>query len=166
MKYIKGHYVDAKTGISSAERSMKNGPALPSEDITVDAVDRRPSPALVIGTVPDGTTVPNAFEEITQEEHTELLQSYNDWRDQYEARQLQKARDNAKLTRSEFKLALLEINELDNVKAAIDDSGVDPRAVILWEDALHFHRTDSDLLRLAEELGYTEDQLDSIFGIS
>jgi len=166
MKYIKGHYVDSKTGIPATDRPMKNGPALPSGKINVDAVDRRPSPALVIGTLPDGEAVPDSFEEITQAEHATLIKSFNDWREQYAADQLQKARDNAKLTRADFKLALLERGELDNVKAAMADPSADPRAVILWEDALEFRRTNKDLLSLASELGYTEEQIDDIFGIN
>jgi len=166
MKYIKGHYVDAKTGRSAAERPMVNGPALPSDKISIDTVDRRVSPSLVIGTIPDGEEVPHSFKKITKTEHTKLVKSFNDWREQYAAEELQKARDRAKLTRAEFKLALLEIDELDNVKAAMEDSAVDSRARILWNDALHFHRTDSDLLRLAESLNYTEEQLDNIFGIN
>jgi len=75
-------------------------------------------------------------------------------------------RNRATLTRSEFKLALLDRSELDNVKAAMSDPSADPRAVILWEDALEFRRTNKDLLTLAAELGYTEEQLDDIFGIN
>jgi len=77
-----------------------------------------------------------------------------------------KQRENAKLTRSEFKLALLERDELDAVKQAMSSPDADPRAVILWEDALEFRRTNKDLLALASELGYTEEQLDDIFGIN
>jgi len=75
-------------------------------------------------------------------------------------------RSKAALTRSEFKLALLERGELDAVKQAMSSSDADPRAVILWEDALEFRRTNKDLLALASELGYTEEQLDDIFGIN
>jgi len=166
MKYVKGYYVDSKSGISAAESPMRNGPALPSSKLSVDAVDRRHSPSLIIGTLPDKVKVPSALEEITQEQHAELLQSYNDWRDRFAAEQLQKSRENASLTRAEFKLALLERNELDNVQTAMSDSGANPRAVILWEDALNFERLNDDLLTLASDLGYTEDQLDDIFGIS
>jgi len=77
-----------------------------------------------------------------------------------------KQRDRATLTRSEFKLALLDRGELDNVKSAMSDPSADPRAVILWEDALEFKRTNKDLLALAAELGYTEEQLDDVFGIN
>jgi hypothetical protein len=78
----------------------------------------------------------------------------------------QKARNRAKLSRAEFKLALLERDELENVKTAMSDANADPRAVILWEDANEFWRTNKDLLALASELGYTEEQLDDIFGIN
>jgi len=78
----------------------------------------------------------------------------------------QKARNRAKLSRAEFKLALLERDELENVKTAMSDANADPRAVILWEDANEFWRTNEDLLALAAALGYTEAQLDDIFGIS
>jgi len=166
MKYIKGHYVDSKTGKSAADFPMTSGPALPSDSITVDVVDRRPSPALVVGVMPDGEEVPSSFEEITQAEHAELVKSFNDWREQYAADQLAKARDRAKLSRAEFKLALLERGELDAVKAAMSDPSAEPRAVILWEDANEFRRTNKDLLALASDLGYTEEQLDDIFGIN
>jgi len=166
MKYIKGHYVDSKTGKSAADFPMTNGPALPSDSITVDAVDRRPSPSLVVGVMPDAEEVPSSFEEITQAEHAELVKSFNDWRKQYAEDQLAKARDRAKLSRADFKLALLERGELDAVKTAMTDPSADPRAVILWEDALEFRRTNKDLLALASELGYTEEQLDDIFGIN
>jgi hypothetical protein len=145
---------------------MVNGPALPSDKISIDAVDRRPSPTLVIGTLPDAEEVPSSFKEITQAEHAELVKSFNDWRKQYAADQLAKARDRAKLSRAEFKLALLERDELDAVKQAMSSPDADPRAVILWEDALEFRRTNKDLLALASELGYTEEQLDDIFGIN
>jgi len=166
MKYVKGYYVDAKDGRPANKHNLRHGPALPSDDLTVDAVDRRKRPALIIGTLPDDAEVPaDAMEEITEEEHADLMQSYTDWRNAYEAKQLQKARENAKLTRAEFKLALLEMGELDNVKAAMDAPDADPRAVILWEDALEFKRMNKDLLALADELGYTDQQLDEIFSI-
>jgi len=76
------------------------------------------------------------------------------------------ARERAALSRADFKLALLERDELDAVKEAMSDPDADTRAVILWEDALEFRRMNKDLLAFAAELGYTEEQLDDIFGIS
>ena len=90
MKYVKGYYVDAKDGRPANKHNLRHGPALPSDDLTVDAVDRRQRPSLIIGTLPDNAEVPtDAMEEITEEEHAELMQSYNDWRDAFEANQLE-----------------------------------------------------------------------------
>jgi len=91
---------------------------------------------------------------------------YGGWRrTNVKERIWREVREAAVMTRAEFKLALDERDELAAVEAAMNDSSADPRAVILWEDALHFHRTDPDLQRLATDLGYTEEQLDEIFGI-
>jgi len=82
------------------------------------------------------------------------------------AEALNNKREKASLSRADFKLALHDMGELENVKAAMSDPSADPRAVILWEDALEFKRMNKDLLALAEELGYTEQQLDEIFSIN
>jgi len=82
------------------------------------------------------------------------------------AEALKNKREKASLSRADFKLALHEMGELDNVKSAMSDPSADPRAVILWEDALEFKRMNKDLLALADELGYTEEQLDEIFSIN
>jgi len=79
---------------------------------------------------------------------------------------LKNKRERASLSRADFKLALHEMGELENVNAAMADPSADPRAVILWEDALEFKRMNKDLLALADELGYTDEQLDEIFSIS
>jgi len=75
------------------------------------------------------------------------------------------AREKASLTRAEFKLALLDMGELDNVKTAMTAPDLDPRVKILWEDSSIFNRTDDDLLAFAESMGYSEKQLDILFGI-
>jgi len=81
------------------------------------------------------------------------------------AEALKNKREKASLSRADFKLALHNMGELENVKAAMSDPEADPRAVILWEDALEFKRMNKDLLALADELGYTDEQLDEIFSI-
>ena len=74
-------------------------------------------------------------------------------------------RRNATLSRADFKIGLLEMGELDNVKAAMADPNTDPRVVILWEDAERFNRMHPDLLSFAQLMGYSEQQLDHLFGI-
>ena len=74
-------------------------------------------------------------------------------------------RSEASLSRADFKIGLLEMGELDNVKAAMADPNTDPRVVILWEDAERFNRMHPDLLSFAQVMGYTESQLDQLFGV-
>jgi len=72
----------------------------------------------------------------------------------------------ASLSRADFKLGLLEMGELDNVQALMDDPATDPRIKIMWEDSGRFERMHPDLLQLAEVMGYTEEQLDELFGVN
>jgi len=75
-------------------------------------------------------------------------------------------RRNASLSRADFKIGLLEMGELDNVQALMDDPATDPRIKIMYEDSGRFERMHPDLLQLAEVMGYTEEQLDELFGIN
>ena len=73
-------------------------------------------------------------------------------------------RSEASLSRANFKLALMEAGYLQAVKDFVANTA-DERIQILWEDSDNFARLDDDLLRLASDLGYTEADLDDIFGI-
>ena len=79
---------------------------------------------------------------------------------------LQKKREAASLSRADFKLGLLDMGELDAVKALMDDPDTDPRIKIMWEDSGRFERMHPDLLSFAEVMEYTESQLDQLFGVS
>ena len=81
-------------------------------------------------------------------------------------RALEQARKSASLSRADFKLGLLEMGELDAVKAAMADPETPERVVIMWEDSGRFERMHPDLLQLAEVMGYTEEQLDELFGVN
>ena len=74
-------------------------------------------------------------------------------------------RKEASLSRANFKLGLLDIGELDAVKQFIEQTN-DQRIIIMWEDSSRFRRTHPDLLRLASEMGYTDEQLDALFGVT
>ena len=74
-------------------------------------------------------------------------------------------RKEASLSRANFKLGLLDIGELDAVKQFIEQTN-DQRIIIMWEDSGRFERTHPDLLRLASEMGYTDEQLDALFGVT
>ena len=82
-----------------------------------------------------------------------------------EERALEQARESASLSRAEFKLGLLDIGELDAVKAVMEDPATPERVVIMWEDSGRFNRMHPDLLSFAQVMGYSEQQLDQLFGI-
>ena len=85
--------------------------------------------------------------------------------EQLAADKLQDARESASLSRADFKIGLLEMGELDAVKAVMADPDTDPRVVILWEDAERFNRMHPDLLSFAQAMGYTDEQMDALFGV-
>jgi len=74
------------------------------------------------------------------------------------------SRKTASLSKADFKLGLLSMGELQRVKDFIAQTG-DERIVILWEDSDKFERLNKDLLEMSSQLGYTDAQLDELFGI-
>ena len=78
---------------------------------------------------------------------------------------LEEKRQAASLSRAAFKLGLLDMGELDAVKAVMADPETPERVVIMWEDSGRFERMHADLLSFAEVMGYTEIQLDQLFGV-
>lgn len=78
---------------------------------------------------------------------------------------LESVRNNARLSRMNFKLALDEGGYLDDIEAHINSDDVNRKVKIMYQDALHFERMHHQLLQLAEEMAYTEEELDAIFGI-
>jgi len=76
---------------------------------------------------------------------------------------LERKRQYATLSPAQFRLNLLEIGELDSVEAMIPQA---PKEVqILWEYANSFERLHPALIQLAAAMGYTDEQLDALFGI-
>ena len=79
---------------------------------------------------------------------------------------LEKKRQAASLSRADFKLGLLDMGELDAVRAVMADPETPERVVIMWEDSGRFERMHPDLLSFAEVMGYTDEQLDALFGVT
>lgn len=77
---------------------------------------------------------------------------------------LLKRREAAKLSKANFKLALMEAGYLQDVKDFVANTN-DERIQILWEDSDTFARLDPDLLNMAEQMGYTDEQMDALFGV-
>jgi len=78
---------------------------------------------------------------------------------------LQKKREAASLSKANFKLALMEGGYLQDVKEFVANTN-DERIEILWEDSDTFARLDPDLLNMASQMGYTDEQMDALFGVS
>jgi len=77
---------------------------------------------------------------------------------------LQKKREAASLSKANFKLALMEGGYLQDVKDFVANTN-DERIEILWEDSDTFARLDPDLLNMATQMGYTDEQMDALFGV-
>ncbi|SOC56461.1 protein of unknown function [Chromohalobacter canadensis] len=84
-KHVTAYYLDAKDGRPATGAPLRHGPALPSPALVVDAVDRRQTPALIIGRMPADEPLAAGMELVSEERHAELLTSYNDWRDELAA---------------------------------------------------------------------------------
>jgi len=78
---------------------------------------------------------------------------------------LQSKRDRASLSRMAFMLALEEAGLYDEAEAAVESNQVSKTAKIMWRNASVFNRTDETLTSFASQLGYTDAQLDELFGI-
>ena len=83
-----------------------------------------------------------------------------------EDKALQKIREQASLTRMAFMLALEEAGLYDAAEAAVESDQVSKAGKIMWRNASVFNRTDETLTSFAEQLGYTDAQLDALFGIN
>ena len=81
-----------------------------------------------------------------------------------EERALEQARESASLSRANFKLALMEAGYLQDVKDFVANTA-DERIQILWEDSDTIARLDPDLLNMASQMGYTDEQMDTLFGV-
>ena len=81
-----------------------------------------------------------------------------------EERALEQARESASLSRANFKLALMEAGYLQEVKDFVANTN-DERIQILWEDSDTFARLNPDLLNMASQMGYTDEQMDALFGV-
>jgi len=75
-------------------------------------------------------------------------------------------RERASLTRMAFMLTLEENGLYDAAEAAVESDQVDKAAKIMWRNASVFNRTDETLVQFTTSLGYTEEQLDAVFGIA
>jgi hypothetical protein len=83
-----------------------------------------------------------------------------------EDKALQKIREQASLSRMAFMLALEKAGLYDAAEAAVESDKVSKAGKIMWRNASVFNRTDETLTSFAEQLGYTDAQLDALFEIN
>ena len=81
-------------------------------------------------------------------------------------KELEQARQGATLTRMAFMLALEDAGLYDQVEAAVNSGQLEKRSKIMWDNASQFERMHPDLVAIATALGYTDQQMDNIFGIN
>jgi hypothetical protein len=75
-------------------------------------------------------------------------------------------RSRASLSRANFKLALLSGGYLDAITAAMNDPATPANVRIMWEDSSTFDRLHPALLAMAAQMGYTDAEMDALFGIA
>ena len=82
-----------------------------------------------------------------------------------EAKVLQVKREKASLSRMNFMLALEDAGLYDEAEAAVDSDQVSKAGKIMWRNASVFNRMDETLVQFATSLGYTDEQMDQLFGV-
>ena len=95
-KFVKAYFVDSIDGTPSTDAPLRHGPAKPSEQLSIDAVDRRQRPPFIIGTIPDNEPIAEGMTEISQQHHFNLLSDFQAWRHAFEESQLEKRRSEMK----------------------------------------------------------------------
>jgi hypothetical protein len=78
---------------------------------------------------------------------------------------LENARAAARLTPAKFRLGLLAMDELDSVEAMMANPDTPRDMKIMWEYSSEFERMHPALLQMAAVMGYTDEQMDALFGI-
>ena len=78
---------------------------------------------------------------------------------------LQNKRNSATITPMQLRLILESEGHLDNVEAMMNDPATPKTDRIVWQYASVVERLNPLVLQLAQQFGYTDDQLDQFFGI-
>ena len=74
-------------------------------------------------------------------------------------------RKKATLSRMNFMLGLEDMGYYDTIKGLMESNEVDKRMKMMWESASVFERTNPYLLAMAENIGFSESDMDLLFGI-
>jgi hypothetical protein len=72
----------------------------------------------------------------------------------------------AKMHMADFRLALLSNGFLEQVETAMENPEMPRDAKILWEYSTTVHRNDPILNQVKAQLGFTDEDLDLVFGVN
>lgn len=163
IKHVIAYYVDAKDGRPASESPLRHGPALPSENLTVDAVDRRESPPLIIGTLPASEPLSPGMQLIDETEHAARVIDIEHWRESNSQRELEKKREAMVVSAFQAFAALDAAGYLDQVEAMMADPETPRVHRLAFQKAQEFRRTADTVAAWKERLELTDDQVDELF---
>jgi len=167
-KYLKAYYLDAKDGRPANEAPLRHGPVKPSENIEITVVDRRESPAVILGSIPSSESLAAGMTLIKKDEHDRLVAEVESWKVENELQELEKRRRGMVVTMRQARLALLKKGLLDQVQPAIDSLPEPDRraADIEWEYGATVERDNALIQSLTPAMGMTDTEVDDLFKLA
>jgi hypothetical protein len=163
IKYVTAYYVDAKDGRPASEAPLRHGPALPSDALTVTAVDRRESPSLIVGTLPASTPLTAGMQLIEEAAYTARVNDIEQWRESNAQRELEKKREGMVVSAFQAFAALDAAGYLDQVETMMADPETPRIHRLAFEKAQEFERTSPAVAAWAARLELTDEQVDELF---
>lgn len=163
VKHVTAYYTDARDGHLATDGPLRNGPALPSEALSVDIVDRRHNPALIVGTLPASEPLAAGMTLIGEAEHADLVAEYAAWRSRMAAEDLDRRREAMVVSRFQARAVLRRMGLREQVDAIIAAPDTDPVMIDAWNDASEFRRTSPTIAAIAGQLGLDDTQIDALF---
>ncbi|MDC8443767.1 hypothetical protein JJO83_13850 [Halomonas aquamarina] len=163
IKHVTAYYVDAQDGRPANEAPLRHGPALPSDALTVTAVDRRESPPLIIGTLPASEPLSPGMQLIDEAEHTARVIDIEQWRESNAQRELEKKREGMVVSAFQAFAALDAAGYLDQVEVMMADPETPRVHRLAFEKAQEFRRNSDTVNAWKERLELTDQQVDELF---
>lgn len=166
MQFVIAYYHDAQDGRPANEFPLRHGPVVPHPELTIDAVDRRTSPALIIGRLPEEAELAAGMTQIDESAHQQMLADVATWRENLAAKELAAARQKMVISRFQARAVLRQMDLREQVETLMSHPDADPFMVDAWTDAQEFRRTSPTLAAVAALLGLAEEQLDEMFEVA
>lgn len=163
VKYVTVYYLDAKDGRPANEAPPRHGPVLPGESLTVDIVDRRSLPPIIIGTLPASEPLTVGMELIEKAEHTDRIKAVNDWHQANAERQAHERRQGMNLSRFQARAVLRIHGYREQVDQMMQSPDADPLTADAWADASEFKRLSPTIIDMMQKLGITDEEADAMF---